>query len=66
MVAPSPHIGSGDNRLGTAIAHASTYGLDNGLCGSYASKPDRTITSGLPTIHSERTGPMMPLPHVAH
>src|SRR6266849_7342415 len=24
---------------------------DHGLCGSYASKRDRTITSGLPTIH---------------
>ena len=25
---------------------------DNGLCGSYASKPDRTITSGWPTTHA--------------
>ena len=30
-----------------------TFGplTSDGLCGSYASKPDRTITSGLPTTH---------------
>jgi len=26
---------------------------DDGLCGSYSSKPERTISSGLPTIHPE-------------
>ena len=30
--------------------------LVNGLCGSYSSKPERTISSGLPTIHPERAG----------
>ena len=27
--------------------------MDDGLCGSYSIKLDRTITSGLPTTHQE-------------
>ena len=33
----------------TGLSHSA----GNGRCGSYASKPDRTITSGLPTIRPE-------------
>jgi hypothetical protein len=30
--------------------------VDNGLCGSYPTKPDRIITSGLPTTRPESSG----------
>jgi hypothetical protein len=40
--------------LGQNVAANLPFGTGDGLCGSYPSKPDSTITSGLPTIQSEQ------------
>src|SRR6266481_3621943 len=37
------------------MVHARFW-VDDGLCGSYPTKPDRTITSGLPTIQKLSLG----------